>query len=283
MVTCTTVEETKKILHSVREKRKIIGFVPTMGALHEGHLRLIRRSVSENGFTACSIFVNPIQFNNPEDLAKYPRTLEKDKEMVEGAGCDLLFAPSVGEMYPGGEKPEVKVDFGMLDKVMEGKFRPGHFQGVAVVVKRLFEIIEPGKAYFGKKDFQQLAIISQMVHSLKLPVEIVPCETVREPDGLAMSSRNTRLTPAERAIAPHIYEVLQLVKEKRGGMSVRELELWATKKINEKPELRVEYFEICNRKTLLPLHDWNEPEGAVACTAVFLDEVRLIDNIELFS
>ncbi|MEI6456861.1 MAG: pantoate--beta-alanine ligase [bacterium] len=283
MVTCTTVEHTRKLLQSVRKMGKSIGYVPTMGALHEGHLQLIRSSVAGNGFTTCSIFVNPIQFNNPDDLVKYPRTLEKDKELLEGAGCDLLFAPPVEEMYPGGEKPEVNVDFGVLDKVMEGKFRPGHFHGVAVVVKRLFDIIEPGKAYFGKKDFQQLGVVSHMVHALKLPLEIVPCETVRESDGLAMSSRNTRLTIAERAIAPYIYKVLKMTHEKSGSMPPRELEEWAIRKIGEKPELRVEYFEICNRETLLPLGDWNEPEGAAACTAVFLGDVRLIDNIELFS
>jgi pantoate--beta-alanine ligase len=283
MVTCTTVEETRKFLQPVREIGKSIGYVPTMGALHEGHLELIRRSVAENGFTTCSIFVNPIQFNNPGDLARYPRMPEKDTELLLGAGCDLVFAPSVEEMYPGGKKPVVEVNFGMLDKVMEGQFRPGHFLGVAVVVKRLFDIIEPARAYFGKKDFQQLAVISHLVNSLKLPLEIIPCDTVREPDGLAMSSRNLRLTPSERVIAPHICNVLQMVRERAVSIPVRDLELWATNKIGEKPELRVEYFEICNRETLLPLRDWNEPEGAVACTAVFLGEVRLIDNIELFS
>jgi pantoate--beta-alanine ligase len=283
MVTCTTIGETQKILDSVRKKGETIGFVPTMGALHEGHLRLIRRSVSENNFTACTIFVNPIQFNNPDDLAKYPRTLEKDRQMLEEAGCDLLLAPSVDEMYPGGEKPVVAVDFGVLEKVMEGKFRPGHFRGVAVVVKRLFDITRPTRAYFGKKDFQQLAVVKRMVDALNIPLEIVPCETIREPDGLAMSSRNLRLSPAGRSTAPQIYKVLRMVKDLAGKIPMRELEQMAIKQINATDGLQAEYFEICNRATLLPLNDWNEPEGAVACTAVFLEEVRLIDNIELFS
>jgi len=254
-----------------------------MGAMHEGHLELIRRSLSENDVTVCSIFVNPTQFNDREDLQKYPRRLEEDTRMLENAGCDVLFVPSVQEMYPEGEDHPIDLGFGLLDKVMEGKFRPGHFRGVATVVKKLFDIMEPSRAYFGKKDFQQLVIIRHMVKVLQIPVEIVACETVREHDGLAMSSRNMRLTIAERNLAPKIFQILLKVKEKEGRIPVRELKEWAIKKIQENPELRVEYFEISDRDTLMPLEDWTFRESAVAFTAVFLGDVRLIDNIELFS
>ena len=178
-----TIPSTQAAIRKEIGNGKTIGFVPTMGALHEGHLVLIRRAVAENDFVVVSIFVNPIQFNNPDDLAKYPRTLETDLKMLESTGCHLVFAPSAEEMYPEPDRSEF--DFGKLDKVMEGKFRPGHFNGVAIVVKKLFEIVSPHKAYFGEKDFQQLAIIKNMVSQLNLPVHIVPCPIVREPDGLA--------------------------------------------------------------------------------------------------
>ena len=283
MIIYTTVKETQKTISALRETGKSIGFVATMGALHEGHLSLIRRSKKENDITVCSIFVNPIQFNNKEDLIRYPRTLEKDCRLLENEGCDFVFAPDMEEMYPGGEKPKVEVDFGMLDKVMEGKFRPGHFNGVAIVVKRLFDIIDPSRAYFGKKDFQQLAVIKHLVKTMKLPLEIVSCDTVREPDGLAMSSRNMRLTVAQRMIAPHIYHVLRSVKEKAGIVPVKKLKSWAILKIHEKQELRVEYLEVDDKDTLLPLNDWSARDRAVALAAVYLGDVRLIDNIELFS
>jgi len=283
MVTFTTISEIQNYLHQFRKNRKSVGFVPTMGALHEGHLTLVRRSKTENDITVCSIFVNPIQFNNREDLIKYPRRPAVDSRLLEHEGCDVIFSPTEKEMYPGGQKPAVTIDFGSLDKVMEGKFRPGHFQGVAIVVKRLFDIVEPNRAYFGKKDFQQLAIIQHMVNLLKISLEIVPCNTVRENDGLAMSSRNMRLTMGERMIAPHIYQILCNVKDMAGTKSIEELKSWAVRKIQEKPELRVEYFEIGDRETLLPLNDWSGGEKAVAFTAVYLGDVRLIDNIELFS
>jgi pantoate--beta-alanine ligase len=277
-----TIIETKDYLQGKAAQGMRIGFVPTMGALHEGHLTLIRRSVAENDLTVCSIFVNPIQFNNREDLKKYPRNLSRDAKMLRESGCDVLFAPDTAEMYPEGEAVVMDVEFGLLDKLMEGKFRPGHFKGVAIVVKKLFDIVQPSRAYFGKKDFQQLAIIRHMVKTLALPVEIVPCETVREPDGLAMSSRNMRLTIAERSIAPGIYGVLLKVKDRVGKIPVRELKDWAVKKIQESPEMRVEYFEIGDRDTLMPLENWNHRDRAVAFVAVFLGDVRLIDNVELF-
>lgn len=278
----STVRDTREYLESKQFSGKTIGFVPTMGALHEGHLTLIRQSKAENDLTVCSIFVNPIQFNNPDDLDKYPRTLASDVKLLTAEGCDVLFSPDAAEMYPEGEPALIDLELGMLDKLMEGRFRPGHFRGVAIVVKKLFDIVGPTRAYFGKKDFQQLAVIRHMVNTLNLPYEIVPCETVRESDGLAMSSRNMRLTIAERGIAPSIFQVLRKVRDKTGKVPVRELKEWAVKKIQEQPAMRVEYFEITDRETLMPLESWDHRIKAVALTAVYLGDVRLIDNIELF-
>ena len=278
-----TINETRRYLAAMKKDGRSIGFVPTMGALHAGHLNLIQRSNNENDLTVCSIFVNPIQFNNRQDLEKYPRNLSADARMLAEADCDVLFAPDVKEMYPEGETVSLDIEFGMLDKVMEGKFRPGHFKGVAIVVRKLLELVQPDNAYFGKKDYQQLTIIRAMVNALKLPVVIVPCETVRESDGLAMSSRNMRLTIAERNQAPKIYKVLCKVREKTGKLPVWELKEWAAKKIQEDSDLRVEYFEIADCETLMPLENWNLRQPAVALTAVYLGDVRLIDNIELFS
>ena len=275
--------EIQEYLCSQSDIGKRIGFVPTMGALHQGHLALMNRSKTENDLTVCSIFVNPIQFNNQEDLAKYPRTLASDIKMLEDIGCDVLFVPDTLEMYPENETYIFDLEFGTLDKGLEGKFRPGHFKGVAIVVKKLFDIIKPARAYFGKKDFQQLAIIRYMSKTLQIPVDIIPCATVREPDGLAMSSRNMRLTIAERTIAPKIFQILSKVKTKAGKMPVQELKEWAIKKIEENPAFRVEYFEISDKDSLMPLKNWNQKAQAVALTAVFLGDVRLIDNIELFS
>ena len=278
----TTIRETREYLAGKAEKGYSIGFVPTMGALHEGHISLVNRSKTENMLTVCSIFVNPTQFNNKEDLEKYPRTLARDAKLLRASGCDVLFAPTAAEMYPEGETEGIDLEFGLLDKVMEGKFRPGHFKGVATIVNKLFAVVNPTRAYFGKKDFQQLAIIRHMVNSLKLPVAIIACETVREPDGLAMSSRNMRLTIAERSQAPEIYQVLSKMKEKAGKMPVKALKDWAMKKIQETPDLRIEYLEIGDRETLMPLENWSHKERGMVFAAVFLGDVRLIDNIELF-
>lgn len=263
-----------------RQEGKSIGFVPTMGALHAGHIQLVKQSVSENQITVSSIFVNPIQFNNPSDLEKYPRTLDADLEMLKSAGCDAVFVPTVEEMYPEPDNSEF--DFGNLDKVMEGKFRPGHFRGVGVVVKKFFEFVLPHKAYFGEKDFQQLAVIKHMVNSLSIPVEIIPCATVREADGLAMSSRNTRLTKEERAIAPEIYFALQKAKENYSWFSPDGLGKMLIGELEQNPLFRVEYAEIADADSLMPFADWDDTEHAVICVAVFLGEVRLIDNIRLY-
>ncbi len=279
----STIKEARLWLKPALKKNLKIGFVPTMGALHEGHLRLIRQSEVENDLTVCSIFVNPIQFNNPDDLAKYPRNVSQDARLLSVNGCDMLFCPGEEQMYPNGRTENIEIEFGMLDKVMEGMYRPGHFKGVVIVVKKLFDIISPTNAYFGKKDYQQLMVITRMKEALQLPVNVIACETVREDDGLAMSSRNLQLTIGERHIARRIFETLCKVKEKGTKTPVRELRGWAVKKIQEDSRFRVEYFEIADRETLMPIEIWGQASQAVALTAVYLGDVRLIDNVELFS
>lgn len=267
----------------VEEKRNEglkIGFVPTMGALHEGHLSLINRAKKENDIVVCSVFVNPIQFNNPADLEKYPRTPEKDIEKLEQAGCDAVLMPSVEEMYP--EKVEDHYDFGNLERVMEGACRPGHFNGVAIVVRKLFEIVTPNRAYFGEKDFQQLAIINKMVRDLNMNLEIVPCPIVRENDGLAMSSRNVRLNEKERAIAPKIFATLNDAISKKDSMSPAEMKSYALAKYSEIKEFDVEYVEITDEINLKSIENWNECEHARIFVALQLGPVRLIDNVRIF-
>jgi pantoate--beta-alanine ligase len=275
-----TIAETQSAIQKQISEGKTIGIVPTMGALHEGHLTLIRQAASENDFVVVSIFVNPIQFNNPEDLEKYPRNLEADIQRLEATGCHLVFAPSAEEMYP--EPDHTVFDFGQLDKVMEGKFRPGHFNGVAIVVKRLFEIVAPNKAYFGEKDFQQLAIIKKMVSMLQIPIEIVSCPIVRDPDGLAMSSRNARLTPEERAAAPVIHKALAGIKENYSWFIPDGVKQLVMGEIQENHFFRVEYVDVVDTETLQPFEDWNDAEHAVVCVAAFIGKVRLIDNIVLY-
>jgi pantoate--beta-alanine ligase len=275
-----TIAATRAYLSRQKKEGKTIGFVPTMGALHQGHLSLLQQANLDNDLVVCSIFVNPIQFNKPEDLQKYPRTLDQDIVQLRAIACDVLFVPSVQEMYP--EPVLEKFDFGQLDKVLEGAFRPGHFNGVAVVVKKLFDIVMPDKAYFGMKDFQQLRIIQTMVATLNLPVEIVPQPTMREKDGLAMSSRNLRLSPKERLIAPAIYRILLGISEKLSNHSAREAEAWGVRQLNKYDEFRLEYLSIVGVNNLLPFHDGQEKQGAIVCVAVHLGKVRLIDNLILF-
>jgi pantoate--beta-alanine ligase len=273
------IVDIRKYLESIRVSGKSIGFVPTMGALHQGHLDLIRRSATNNDITCCSIFINPIQFNNQEDLAKYPRTLDEDLRLLEEAGCDLVFVPSAEEMYP--EPIDKKYDFGDLEKVMEGAHRPGHFNGVAIVVKKLLEIFEPDKAYFGEKDFQQLRIIQSLVKMQNMPVEIIPCPTVRETDGLAMSSRNWRLSMEERAVAPEIYRTLLQARDLVKKAPVSEVKKILIARLESKG-FRVDYFEISDIETLQPVVGWEDSPGLIACVAAFLGSVRLIDNMILF-
>ena len=282
MKTCSLISEMVKAMQKERKAGKTIGFIPTMGALHEGHLSLVEESRKANDITVCSIFVNPFQFNNKQDLEKYPRNLNADRSLLLAAGCDYVFIPEDKEIYPDG-MPSLDINFGTLDKVLEGKFRPGHFKGVAIIVKKLFEIISPDNAYFGKKDYQQLLVIRYLVSVFQLPVKIHACPTFREADGLAMSSRNLRLTIGEREMAPLIYQTLCKAKEKAGHLPVKDLRKWAIKKINSNPAFKVEYFEIVDKINLHILESWKEKENALACAAVFLGDVRFIDNMELFS
>ena len=267
----------------VEEKHSLglkVGFVPTMGALHEGHLSLINRAKNDNDIVVSSVFVNPIQFNNPTDLEKYPRTPELDIEKLKNAGCDAVFMPSVEEMYP--EKVEDHYDFGDLERVMEGACRPGHFNGVAIVVRKLFEIVNPDKAYFGEKDFQQLAIIKKMVGNLNMGLEIVPCPIIRENDGLAMSSRNVRLNETERAIAPKIFATLNDAVSRKNSMSPAEMREYALAKYAEIKEFDVEYVEITDEINLQSITNWDECEHARIFVALQLGPVRLIDNVRIF-
>ena len=257
---------------------KTIGFVPTMGALHAGHIALVKRAVAENDICIVSIFVNPTQFNNITDLEKYPRNLERDAKLLENAGCELIFAPESDMIYNSDEiSNRFEFDFGGLDTVMEGKFRPGHFNGVVQIVSKFFQLIQPNKAYFGEKDFQQLAIIHHMVNILNFDVEIVDCPIIRESSGLAMSSRNERLTAEQRKKAVEISKVLFESRNFAAQLSPKKLTRWVIDKINTVPELEVEYYEIVNSITLQPLVSWSEP--AVGCIAVYCGKVRLIDNI----
>jgi len=282
MKTFTLIKDLKKALRDKRVANRKVGFVPTMGALHEGHLSLIQRSKEENSITVCSIFVNPIQFTNRKDLDRYPRNLKADSQMLEAAGCDIIFAPEVSEMYHGDADQYLDIDLGYIDKVLEGRFRPGHFRGVVTIVKKLFDIIEPDHSYFGKKDYQQFLVINQMAIQFRIPIDIIGCPIIREPDGLAMSSRNLQLTIGEREIAPLIYKTLSKVREKSGSIPVKELQNWAIKKINDNPAFNVEYFEIVDKTTLLPLENWKNKQNGIALTAVYLGDIRLIDNLELF-
>lgn len=274
------IYSSKELIQRLAEMRQFgrPGFVPTMGALHKGHLSLVEKAAGENKIVVVSIFVNPNQFNNRKDLEKYPRNLESDIKLLEPAGAHILFAPANEEIYP---EPDTRVfDFEGLDQVMEGKFRPGHFNGVAQVVTRLFELVKPDKAYFGEKDFQQLAIIKLITRKLKLPVEIVSCATVREANGLAMSSRNELLTPEQRKNAGIIFKTLSAAKNK-SGLTIHELKRWITAEINKNCFLDVEYVEIVDQNSLKPIRNRNQKVKKVICAAVWCGDVRLIDNFEL--
>lgn len=255
-----------------------LALVPTMGALHEGHLTLVEQAKRENDVVISSIFVNPVQFNNPDDLARYPRTLEEDCRMLEAACCDVVFAPSVEEMYP--EPPTLKLNFGELETVMEGAFRPGHFNGVGIVVARLFNIVQPQRAYFGQKDLQQVAVVRRLIRDLSFPVELVRCATVRETDGLALSSRNRNLTPDERQQASALYQALTLAHDLLlEGQSVVQAKAAVTGFFNGNPHFRLEYVEIANTDTLQPVQEVLAPGQTAICLAAHLGKVRLIDNL----
>lgn len=281
MITLYTIKDLQKAVSASKNEGKTVGFVPTMGALHEGHVSLVKKCCEQNDICVVSIFVNPTQFNNPDDLEKYPRTIEQDTKVLEEAGASIVFIPSVEEVYP--EPDNRQFDFGQLDKVMEGKFRPGHFNGVAQVVSRLFDIVKPDRAYFGEKDFQQLAIIRQMVRQLDIPVEIVPMPIKREVSGLAMSSRNQRLTENQKKEAVNIYKILSESKALYKNKTVDEVRSQVIESINKIDSLEVEYFEIVDGNTLQQISSWKDSDYAVGCITVFCGEVRLIDNIIYYS
>ena len=261
------------------ENKSDIGFVPTMGALHEGHISLVKESAKRCAHTVVSIFVNPTQFNNKQDLETYPRTLEADCALLEGCGTDIVFAPRVIDIYP--EEDTRIFNLGGLDNYGEGPRRPGHFNGVAQVVTRLFDIVKPAYAFFGEKDFQQVAIIKYFVKDLNYPLTIVPCSIVREPDGLAKSSRNTLLTPDQRAAAPHIYRTICKAAELKGSHTPKEVAQILAREIDENPQLETEYIEIIDADTLRPVEKWSDAENLRLWCAVYARPVRLIDNIAL--
>ncbi len=278
-----------KVIRTIRELRdwrKILdgplGFVPTMGALHEGHLSLVRCSKRDNPYTVVSIFVNPTQFDDPEDLRTYPRTFERDKELLEKEGVDAVFVPSVEEMYPKGfEDEDAHYDFGYLERILEGAHRPGHFKGVAQIVAKLLRAVEPNVLYLGQKDYQQVLIIKELIEKLSMPIRVVMCPTVREPDGLAMSSRNVRLSPQQRENALALYKSLVKAKEvyEQGG-SVAQAKQEAIKILESAPLIRkIDYFEIADANNLKPINDWDEANKVIALVAVRMEGVRLIDNI----
>ncbi len=273
-------EALKQHITTLRAQNKTIGFVPTMGALHDGHLSLIEKAQSENDVFVVSIFVNPTQFDNPEDLLKYPKTLEKDLAMLENFENGIVFAPSIEEIYEKEVKASV-FDFDGLDLEMEGKFRSGHFDGVATIVKALFLLVNPAKAYFGEKDFQQLQIIKKMVSIEALPVEIIGCPIHRETDGLAMSSRNTRLSIQERKAAPMIYKVISTAKEKFKTEEIEKIINWVEDQFKKNKYLGLEYFLIADEKSLKPSNQKENNKDYRAFIAVYAGNIRLIDNIKL--
>lgn len=271
-------KDLQEYIRRIRKQKRPIGFVPTMGALHKGHTSLIRAAQQDGQLVVCSIFVNPTQFNEQRDLDAYPRTPHKDIEALERVGCDVLFMPDAAEIYPPELDTTLELDFGQLDKVMEGAFRPGHFDGVAQVVKRLLDIVQPDSLYMGQKDYQQLSIIRYMIRQLNLPVRLVMCPIIREKDGLAMSSRNVRLDPGIRQRASILYQTLAQAKSWLKKIPPSEVEQKAMAKL-EIPGFRPEYFKIVDVDTLLEPVEPGSPNGWIACTAVWAGDVRLIDNM----
>ena len=275
-----TAEELRSFVTEERKQGHRIAFVPTMGALHEGHLSLVRRALKENDCCIVSVFVNPTQFNNPRDLETYPRTLDADSRLLASIGTTALFAPEVETIYP---EPDTRVfHVGAVAEVMEGKYRPGHFNGVMQVVSRLFDLAQPDCAYFGEKDFQQIAVLRAMAREIKSPVEIIACPIVREEDGLARSSRNTLLSEEGRAQAPNIYRILSESRTWSKELSPKAVIERATQLLDAIPTLRVEYFEIVDADTLQPITRWEDSSKPHGCITVYCGEVRLIDNIAYY-
>lgn len=282
MIICRTREDISVVVADIRKRNNSLGFIPTMGALHQGHISLVSKSIRDNNCTAVSVFVNPTQFNNKNDLQTYPRTLDADMALLEKAGVDIVFVPSVDTMYPEGvDNVTESYDFGFIGSVMEGAARPGHFNGVGIVVHRLFDLVRPNRAYFGMKDFQQIAIIREMVRQQNINIEIVPCPIVRESDGLALSSRNARLSQEQRAQAVQISQMLFAAVDLVAHKSVAEVKQFVVASINAVPMLDVEYFEIVDGNTLQSVSEWSQADWIVGCVTVNVGEVRLIDNITL--
>lgn len=277
MLIVQTIAELKACLNGEREQGHSVGLVPTMGALHAGHASLVERSVKENDVTVVSIFLNPTQFNDKKDLERYPRTLEADCELLEKCGAQVVFAPSVEEVYP---EPDTRVfSYPPTDAVMEGAFRPGHFNGVCQIVSKLFDYVEPDRAYFGEKDYQQICVIRRMVEDLKMDINIVACPVIREESGLARSSRNTLLSDDERQLAAHIYRVLS--ESRKQQMSVAETHDFVVREIDAIEGLKVQYFSIVDGLTLADVSTWDDAESVVGCITVYCGAVpiRLIDHI----
>lgn len=268
----------KAFLKDLKGLGKSIGLVPTMGALHAGHISLIKTSKAQNHLTVSSIFVNPIQFNNQNDLLKYPRSIEKDTELLKSAGCDVLFNPEIQEIYP--EKSVLSLDFGHLDKTMEGQYRPGHFSGVALVVSKFFNIVQPDHAYFGQKDWQQFAVIQKLVNELNFNIRLHSVATLREPDGLALSSRNQRLTAEQRQKAIVFYKGLLHARDAlKAGKNLKEVKTQVKTIIEQYADVRLEYFELVNSKNLNTLENVHASEYPIMCIAGYVGEIRLIDNL----
>lgn len=273
-----TVELLRRRVEEEKQCGRSVGLVPTMGALHAGHVSLIDRARKENDIVVVSVFVNPTQFNNLEDLLSYPRTEDADCEKMTNAGVDIAFIPSVEEVYP---EPDTRIfDLGPVAEVMEGPMRPGHFNGVAQIVSKLFDMVQPHRAYFGEKDFQQIAVIRRMVELEGFNIDIIDCPIMREIDGLAMSSRNVRLTPSQRQIAPAIYKALVASIDYAKSHSVKETKQHVIDEINAQPEMEVEYYEIVDSLTMQPINNWDDSNCPVGCITVYCGEVRLIDNIK---
>ena len=281
MLLFKTVKDLQNHLQKVHSEGKTTGFAPTMGALHQGHLSLIRQCKQRADYSVCSIFVNPTQFNEASDLEKYPRTIESDIELLTSVDNDVLFMPSVKEVYPPGLQTVVNLDFGSLAEVMEGKHRPGHFEGMAQVVNRLLDIVGPDRIYMGQKDFQQFTIVQHMIRQLGKHTELVVCPIIREADGLAMSSRNLRLLAEDRKQAPLLHQMLCLAKEQMHTLSPSEIKEKVMVELSRPSSFRPEYFEIADGHTLQPIEDFMSHDYVVACTAVWAGDVRLIDNMIL--
>lgn len=272
-----TISELKSLISGYKQENKTVGLVPTMGALHAGHKSLVDRARKENDIVVVSVFVNPTQFNNKQDLATYPRTEERDCALLEAAGCDVVFMPAVEEVYP--EPDNRQFDLGAVAEVMEGAHRPGHFNGVAQIVSKLFGFVEPDRAYFGEKDFQQIAVIRKMVQLEGFKLQIVACQIKREDDGLALSSRNVRLTAEQRQLAPNIYRVLKESCNFAKSHTVAETEKFVVDSLNALPQMEVEYYSIVDALTMQPVSDWADADSITGCITVYCGEVRLIDNI----